>query len=94
MNAPPRADTVSPDSETARLLREAAAAHAPIRVDTGEAVYRVAATETEAPYDPERTIQAIHASAGILMRAGVDAAQLERDVYADRTQRRRGRPAE
>lgn len=94
MKALPRAYTVSPDSETARLLREAAAARTPIRVDTGEAVYRVAASQADEPYDPERTIRAIYAGAGVLARAGVDAAQLERDVYADRAQRRPGRPAE
>lgn len=92
MNAQPRDYKVSPDSETARLLREAAAS--PIRVDTGEVVYRVAASETKKPYDPERMIRAIHASAGILKRAGVDAEQLEEDIYADRTQNSRGRPAE
>lgn len=92
MNAQPRDYKVSPDSETARLLREAAAS--PIRVDTGEVVYRVAASATQKPYDPERMIRAIHASAGILKRAGVDAEQLEEDIYADRTQNSRGRPAE
>lgn len=84
---------MNPDSETARLLREAASA-VPIRVDTGEAVYRVAADETRKPYDPERMVKAIDASAGILKRAGVDAEQLEKDIYADRTQNSTGRPAE
>jgi len=94
MNAQPRDYKVSPDSETARLLKEAAASHAPIRVDTGETVYRVDAAETRKPYDPERMIQAIYATAGALKRAGVDAEQLERDIYDDRTQHRRSRPAE
>lgn len=92
MNAQPRDYKVSPDSETARLLREAAASHAPIRVDTGETVYRVDAAETKKPYDPTRMIETIYATAGALKRGGVDAAQLERDIYDDRTQR--SRPAE
>jgi len=94
MNAQPRDYKVSPDSETARLLREAAASPEPIRVDTGDAVYRVDAHEAKKPYDPERMIRAIYASAGILKRAGVDAEQLERDIYEDRTQNITGRPAE
>ncbi len=96
MQTETRAYKVAPDSETARLLREAAASAEPIRVDTGERVYRVAANaEVPAkPYDPERMIRAIYASAGILKRAGVDAEQLEKDVYEDRTQNSTGRPAE
>lgn len=92
MNAQPRDYKVSPDSETARLLREAATS--PIQVDIGEAVYRVDAAKTKKPYDPERMIRAIYASAGILKRAGVDAEQLEKDLYAERTQNSTGRPAE
>ncbi len=92
MNAQPRDYKVSPDSETARLLREAAASRAPIRVDTGGTVYNVDASETREPYDPERMIQTIYATAGALKRAGVDAEQLERDIYDDRTQH--SRPAE
>jgi hypothetical protein len=87
MNAQPRDYKVSPDSETARLLREAAAS--PIRVDIGETVYRGDASETKKPYDPERMIQTIYATAGALKRAGVDGEQLERDIYEDRTQRSR-----
>lgn len=96
MNAQPHPYKVNPDSETARLLRQAAASADPIRVDTGERVYRVVADAegATAPYDPERMIRAIHAGAGILKRAGVDAAQLEHDVYADRTQNSTGRPAD
>jgi len=94
MHVQPRDYKVNPDSETARLLREAAASRAPIRVDTGETVYRVDAAETKKPYDPERMIQAIYASAGILKRAGVDAEQLEKDIYEDRTQNSTGRPAD
>jgi len=92
MNAPPRDYKVNPDSETARLIK--AASVEPIRVDTGEKVYRVDASEAKKPYDPERMIQAIYASAGILKRAGVDAEQLEKDIYEDRTQNSSGRPAE
>lgn len=94
MNVQPRDYTVNPDSETARLLREATTSAAPIRVDTGEVVYRVDAHETTKPCDPERMVKAIYASAGILKRAGVDAEQLEKDIYEDRTQNSTGRPTE
>lgn len=91
MNAQPRDCNVSPDSETARLLKEAAASHAPIRVDTGEGVYRAAADAEppRKPDDPGRMIATIYATAGALKRAGVDAAQLERDIDDDRTQKPR-----
>ncbi len=39
MNAQPY--KVNPDSETARLVKEAASSRMPVRVDTGEAVYRL-----------------------------------------------------
>ena len=90
MNAQPRDYKVSPDSETARLLREAAAS--PIRVDTGEAIYRVAASETKKPYDPERMIRAIRASAGALKDVDTDA--LLQTLREERTQNSTGRPAE
>lgn len=92
MHARPRDYTVRPDSETARLLREAAASVAPIQVDTGEAVYRVNATEMKQPYDPERMIRAIHASAGALKDVDTDA--LLRTLREERTQNSTGRPAE
>ncbi len=92
MNAQPRDYKVSPTSETARLLKEAAASHASIRVDTGEAVYRVDAAETKQPYDPERMIRAIHASAGALKDVDTDA--LLQTLREERTQDSTGRPAE
>ncbi len=46
-----------------------------------------------ADYDPKRAIEAIDKSAGALKRAGVDAEQLEKDIYEDRTQNSTGRPA-
>lgn len=75
MPAPPRDYKVSPDSETAHLLRDAAADSRRHRRD---GVSRGGDGNT--PYDPERLIQAIYASAGILKRAGVDAEQLERET--------------
>ena len=45
-------------------------------------------------YYPDRMVRAIEKSAGILKRAGVDAEQLEKDIYEDRTQNSTGRPAE
>lgn len=92
MHGQPRDYTVSPDSATARLLREAAASAAPIRVDTGEALYRVDASETKKPYDPERMIRAIHASAGAL--SDVDTDALLRTLREERRQDSTGRPAE
>ncbi len=46
MNAQPY--KVTPDSETARLVKEAASSRAPVRVDTGEGVYRLNA-DAESP---------------------------------------------
>lgn len=43
MNAQPY--KVNPESETVRLVREAASSGAPVRVDTGEAVYHLNADE-------------------------------------------------
>jgi hypothetical protein len=90
MNAQPRVYKVSPDSETARLLREAAAS--PIRVDTGEDVYRVDASKTKKPYDPQRMIKAIYASAGALKDVDTDA--LLQTLREERRQNSTGRPAE
>ncbi len=92
MSAQPRDYKVNPDSETARLLRDAAASHAPIRVDTGDVVYRVAASATKKPYDPERMIRAIHASAGALKDVDTDA--LLQTLREERTQNSTGRPAD
>jgi hypothetical protein len=92
MNAQPRDYKVSPNGETARLLKEAAASRAPIRVDTGEAVYRVDAAETKRPYDPEGMIRAIYASAGALKDVDTDA--LLETLREERRQDSTGRPAE
>lgn len=92
MHVQPRDYKVNPDSETARLLREAAASRAPIRVDTGETVYRVDAAETTKPYDPEKMIQAIYASAGALKDVDTDA--LLATLREERRQNSTGRPAE
>jgi hypothetical protein len=64
MNARPRDYKVDPDSETARLLREAT--DAPIQVDTGDKVYQLSAAEMTRSYDSQRMIRAIRASAGAL----------------------------
>ena len=92
MNAQPQDYKVDPDSETARLLREAAASHAPIRVDTGDMVYCVDASPTKKPYDPERMIRAIYASAGALKDVDTDA--LLQTLREERTQNSTGRPAD
>jgi len=80
MNAQPY--KVTPDSETARLVKEAAASRVPLRVDTGERVYRVEVDEerTTLPVPtPEETAASI---AGITQAAGgwkdlVDADELK-----------------
>lgn len=90
----------NPDSELYRLLDEAD--RQPVELEKDGVRYRVMrvpsdvqeAAHTKKPYDPERMIKAIYASAGILKRAGVDAEQLEKDVYEERTQNSTGRPAE
>jgi hypothetical protein len=92
MNAQPREYKVSPDSETARLLREAAASAEPIFVDTGEDIYRVDASKTKKPYDPQRMIEAIYASAGALKDVDTDA--LLQTLHEERRQNSTGRPAE
>ncbi len=91
MHVQPRDYKVNPDSETARLLREAVVA-GPIRVDTGDVVYRVDAEASPKPYDPERMIRAIHASAGAL--SDVDTDALLRTLREERRQDSTGRPAE
>lgn len=99
MNAQPHIVN-NPDSELYRLLDEAD--RQPVDLEKNGVRYRVMrvidgaqeATPAKKPYDRERMIEAIYASAGILKRAGVDAEQLERDVYAERTQNSTGRPAE
>lgn len=92
MNAQSRDYKVSPDSETARLLRQAAASAEPICVDTGEDVYRVDASKTKKPYDPQRMIKAIYASAGALKDVDTDA--LLQTLREERRQNSTGRPAE
>ena len=92
MNAQPRDYKVTPDGETARLLREAAASAAPIRVDTGAVVYEVGATATPKPYDPQAMLRAIEAGAGVLR--DVDADALLQRLREDRRQNSGGRPAD
>ncbi|MHB8645738.1 MAG: hypothetical protein ACYDAR_08110 [Thermomicrobiales bacterium] len=96
MNAQPH-KVNNPKSELYRLLDEAD--RQPVDLEKNGVRYRVTrvadeAREAKKPYDPERMITAIYASAGILKRAGVDADQLEKDLYEERTQNSTGRPAE
>jgi len=94
MNAQLRDYKVPPDGETARLIKEAAASHTPIRVDTGDGVYHVAADAegTTTLYDAERMIRAIHTSAGALKDVDTDA--LLQTLREERGQHSTGRPAE
>ena len=47
-----------------------------------------------ANYDPQKALQAVEQSAGILKESGVDVAQLLVDLRAEREQNSTGRPAE
>jgi hypothetical protein len=69
MSARPRGYTVTPDSETARLIKAAATSTEPIRVDIGEAVYRVVANAETAALMPTPSAEEIAASI-----AGIKAA--------------------
>ncbi len=77
---------LNPDDDLARQLNEQDAQ--PIVLEANGVRYDVVrqAENMWAGYDPERALKAIEKSAGILKRAGVDAEQLERDIYEDRTQ--------
>jgi hypothetical protein len=89
--------TVSPDSELSLTLEAAQASGDPVIVDTGERTYTLFVTLTEtdpdifAHYDPQDAITGLRALDDAL--AGVDRDQLLRDVYAQREQNSRGRPA-
>lgn len=97
MSAQPYKVNVNPDSELAAIIETAEAERRPIILEKQGVTYDVVRRADEdiwADYDPKRALQAIEKSAGLLKRAGVDAEQLERDIYADRTQNSSGRPAE
>jgi len=85
---------LNPDDELARQLNQQDAK--PIVLEANGVRYDVVrqAESIWAGYDPERALRAVEKSAGILKRAGVDAEQLERDIYEDRTQNSTGRPAD
>ncbi len=85
---------LNPNEELARRLNQKDAK--PVVIEANGVRYDVVrqAEDIWAGYDPTRALKAIEKSAGILKRAGVDAEQLEKDVYAERTQNSTGRPAE
>lgn len=71
MHARSRAYRVNPESEAAMLIKAAADAAEPIRVDTGERVYRVAVgEETEATLPPPSAEDVAASVAGITAAAG------------------------
>ncbi len=84
---------LNPGDELARRLNQQDAQ--PIIVEANGVRYDVVrrAEDIWADYDPDRALKAVEKSAGMLKRAGVDAAQIERDIYEDRTQNSTGRPA-
>lgn len=87
-----------PESELYRLLAEAD--RQPVELEKDGIRYRlVRLSRTDSdrdapatPYDPERMIRAIHASAGALKDGDTDA--LLRTLREERTQNSAGRPAE
>ena len=85
---------LNPDDELARRLNRHDAQ--PVVIEANGVRYDVVrqAEDLWAGYDPDRAMRAVERSAGILKRAGVDAEQLERDIYDDRTQNSTGRPAD
>lgn len=85
---------LNPNEELARRLNQKDAQ--PVVIEVNGVRYDVVRQVEDiwAGYDPQRALEAIEKSAGILKRAGVDAEQLERDIYEDRTQNSSGRPAE
>jgi hypothetical protein len=84
---------LNPDDALARQLDQQDAR--PIVIEANGVRYDVVRRTEDiwADYDPERALSAVEKSAGILKRAGVDAARLEQDIYEDRTQNSTGRPA-
>jgi len=84
---------LNPDDELARRLNQQDTK--PIVLEANGVRYDVVrqAESIWAGYDPERALKAVERSTGILKRVGVDAEQLEQDIYEDRTQNSTGRPA-
>lgn len=87
-----------PNSELYRLLDEAD--RRPVDLEKNGVRYRVMrlpsdeqeTVQAKKPYDPERMIRAIHASAGALK--DVDSDALLQTLREERTQNSTGRPAE
>jgi hypothetical protein len=92
-----KAVKVGPDSELSRRLRAAETSGEPVLVDTGEGVYTLLVSQIDrapedifANYDPQRALEALRASRGVLK--GVDTAQLVADLAEQREQDSHGRP--
>ena len=101
-HAQPHRHQLHAEDELTRVLNEARTDKRPVILETPDARYQVI-RETEtvnltddpwANYDPQKALQAVEQSAGILKESGVDVAQLLRDIAEDRTQNSTGRPAE
>ena len=88
---------ILPDSELSLTLKAAQSSGEPVVVDTGDGVYTLLVLQTDpaadvfANYDPEAAIAGLRALDDAL--AGVDRDQLLRDLYEQRVQDSRGRPA-
>jgi len=95
VSAQPHHYRLNAEDELTHLLSKADADRQPVILETPRARYRVVREADDEPapkpYDPERMIRAIHASAGALTDVDTDA--MLRDLDAERTQNSTGRPA-
>ncbi len=102
MNAQPHPHQMNQEieRELARRLTKAQAEHKPAEVEIAGNRYRLVPVdddiqmtdEPNAPYDPQKMREAIHAAAGTMK--GVDRDELLADLRAERGQDSIGRPAD
>ena len=82
MSVQPKSYKVDPDSELGRVVKEAASSHQPILVDTGEAVYRVAADQETSTQLPLPTAEEVAASIeGIKQAIGAWTGLIDAEAY-------------
>ena len=82
MSAQPKSYRVDPESELGRVVKEAASSRQPILVDTGEAVYRVAADQETPTRLPLPTAEEVAASIeGITQAIGAWTGLIDAEAY-------------
>lgn len=74
----PERISLAPDTELAHALADAAGE--PVIVEANGVRYQMTPEDPFAFYDPAKVRAAVHTSAGILKRAGVNGEQLLRDI--------------